>query len=51
MPDNGWTENANLDTAGFVWLSYDKNNQNDAAIVWISTQDNATVIALMRASR
>ena len=51
MPGNGWTEQANLNTAIFNWRFYTKNSENDAAMVWISSQNGQTVFALMRASK
>jgi len=51
MPGQGWTEQANLNTGIFNWRFYTKNGENDAAMVWISSQNNQTVFALMRASK
>jgi hypothetical protein len=53
MAANGWTEAGWFEVPGQMsWGSFTKNGQNDAAMVWVSTQGTSgTVIALWRASR
>ena len=51
MPGNGWSEQGNLNTAVFNWRFYTKNGENDAAMIWVGSQNNQTVFALMRASK
>jgi hypothetical protein len=50
MPKNGWEENMWMETAGASWGAFSKNGERDNAIVWISTDGDYTVFALMRAS-
>jgi len=50
MPKNGWQENAWMDIQETSWGAFSKNNDRDDAIVWISTDGDYTVFALMRAS-
>jgi hypothetical protein len=51
MPDNGWDEIVNFDMAETRYFLYTKNSENDAAMVWVSSDDNKTVLALMRAAK
>jgi hypothetical protein len=52
MPAKGWSENSWMDTPQTSWGLFNKNNGNDAAMVWISTGENGkTIIALWRASK
>jgi hypothetical protein len=51
MPDNGWEEVMNFDMAETKYFLYTKDNETQAAMVWVSTNDNKTVFALMRASK
>jgi hypothetical protein len=51
MTSIGWTEAGWMEVQGTSWGMYNKNNENDAAMVWISTQDNNTVIAMWRATK
>lgn len=50
MPDNGWDEMGWFDIQEAAWGMYTKNNEKDAAYVWMSKEDNNTVIAMMRAT-
>jgi hypothetical protein len=51
MPDNGWQENMWMDAGGMSWSFYQKNNEQDGAMIWIATDDGTTIIALMRATQ
>ena len=51
MPAKGWTETAWIEVQGMVWGSYTKNGENDAAMVWTSSQEGKTVLALWRGTR
>ena len=50
MPDNGWDEMAWMDMMEIGYGMYMKNNEADAAMVWLSSSDGKTEIALWRAS-
>ncbi|HEY98519.1 MAG TPA: hypothetical protein G4O16_10125 [Dehalococcoidia bacterium] len=50
MPDNGWTEVMWMDAGDVAWGMYMKNNEKDAAYVWMMAEGGDTVIALMRAT-
>ncbi len=51
MPAKGWTEKGWMEVQEMHWGLYDKNNENDAAMVWINSQEGKTVIAMWRASK
>jgi len=52
MPSKGWDEISWMDTPQMSWGLFSKNNENDAAMVWISTGDDGkTVIAVWRAAK
>ena len=52
MPAKGWSEKSWIDTPEMSWGLFSKNNENDAAMVWISTgEDGRTVIAVWRAAK
>jgi hypothetical protein len=50
MPDNGWDEQMWADMGEIAYGMYMKNNEKDAAMVWISSEEGQTAIALWRAS-
>jgi len=50
MPKNGWQENVWMETSGASWGAFSKNGELDNAIVWIGSDEDYTVFALMRAS-
>lgn len=50
MPDNGWEEMGWFDMQETAWGFYMKNNEKDAAYVWMIAEGGDTVIALMRAT-
>ena len=50
MPDNGWDEQMWADMGEIAYGMYMKNNEKDAAMVWISSEGGDTMIALWRAS-
>jgi hypothetical protein len=49
MPDNGWDEMGWFDIQEAAWGMYMKNDEKDAAYIWMSGEDGKTVIAMMRA--
>jgi len=51
MPGQGWEEMGWMETPEMNWGMYNKNNEQDAAMVWIGSDDGKTFIALMRASK
>lgn len=51
MPDNGWEEMGWMEVPQMKWGGYSKNNENDAATVWVGSDNGETAIALMRASK
>lgn len=50
MPGNGWQETMWMETTEMTWGFYNKNNEQDAAMVWIGSEEGKTFFALMRAS-
>jgi hypothetical protein len=50
MPDNGWDEVVWMDMMEVAYGMYMKNNEADAAMVWLSSTNGDTQIALWRAS-
>ena len=51
MPAKGWEEKGWMDVQQMNWGMYDKNNEKDAAMVWVNSQEGKTVIALWRATK
>ena len=51
MPKNGWQQMMEMEVQDVAMLFYMKNNENDAAYVWVASEDGKTVFALMRASK
>jgi hypothetical protein len=51
MPAKGWTEKGWTEIEGMRWGMYDRNNENDAAMIWVNNQDGKTVIAVWRATK
>ena len=51
MPARGWEEMGWMEVPEMRWGIYNKNNENDAAMVWIASDDGKSVIALMRATK
>jgi hypothetical protein len=51
MPAKGWTEKGWMEMQEVYWGMYDKNNEKDAALVWIASQEGKTVIAMWRATK
>lgn len=51
MPKNGWQQTMEMEVQDVAMLLYAKNNEADAAYVWVGSEDGKTVFALMRASR
>ena len=50
MPDNGWDEQMWMEAGDIAYGMYFKNNEKDAAMVWISTEGGDTLVGLWRAS-
>lgn len=51
MPGKGWGQQAWMDMGEVSWGMYYKNDEKDAAMVWVSNQDGKTAIALWRATK
>jgi hypothetical protein len=51
MPAKGWAEQGWMEVQEMHWGMYNKNNENDAAMVWVTNQEGKTVIAMWRASK
>jgi len=51
MTAKGWAEQGWMEIQEMNWGMFNKNNENDAAMVWVSTQEGKTTIALWRASK
>lgn len=51
MPKQGWQEMGWMEVQNMNWGMYNKNDENDAAMIWMSSEDNQTIIAMWRASR
>ena len=50
MPDNGWDETMWLDAGEVAYGLYMKNNEKDAAMVWIAAEGGDTLVGLWRAT-
>ena len=53
MPENGWGQMDMMgwmEAPGVAWGMYLKNNEKDAAMIWMMEEEGETVIALMRAA-
>lgn len=50
MQDNGWDEMMWMDMMEVAYGMYMKNNEKDAAMVWLAEDDGNTLIGLWRAS-
>jgi hypothetical protein len=51
MPSIGWKEMGWMDMQGTSWGMYNKNDEKDAAMIWVSTQDKKTVIGMWRGTK
>ena len=51
MPENGWQEMMWMDAGEMSWGFYQKNDEQDGAMVWVAVDDGNSVIALMRATQ
>jgi hypothetical protein len=51
MPGNGWEEMGWMEVPQMKWGVYNKDNENEAATVWVGSDNGETAIALMRASK
>ena len=50
MPDKGWEEMGWMEVPDMSWGLFNKNNEKDAAMVWVALDDGNSVIAMMRAT-
>lgn len=50
MPGNGWEETFWMEMDEMRWGYYSKNNEQDAAMVWVGSDEGKTFVALMRAT-
>ncbi len=50
MPDNGWEEVMWMEAGDIAYGMIMKNNEKDAAMVWIATEGGDTLVGLWRAS-
>jgi len=51
MPAKDWEEVAWMDVQDTKWGMYYKNNENDAAMVWVASEEGNSIIAMMRAAK
>ena len=51
MSSEGWEQMGWMETPEMNWGMYSKNNEQDAAIVYIGLEDGKAFVALMRASK
>jgi len=51
MPDIGWQETMWMDAGEMSWAFYQKNDEQDGAMIWITADNGDSVIALMRATQ
>jgi len=48
MPDRGWEEKGWIEVLQMNTGTYTKNDENDVAMVWLSSQEGKTIIAIWR---
>jgi len=51
MPAKGWEEMGWMEVLEMSWGLYNKNDENDTAMVWMALDEGKGIIALMRASK
>jgi hypothetical protein len=51
MPGKGWTEMASMEVPDMLWSMYSKNNEQDVAAVWVSSDEGKNFLALWRAKK
>ncbi len=51
MPKNGWQKMMEMEVQDVSMFFYMKNDEDDAAYVWVASEDGKTVFALMRAMK
>lgn len=51
MGGQGWSEQGWMEAGMFYWGYFTKNSESDGAMVWTGTDNDKTVIALMRATK
>lgn len=51
MEDNDWEEMLWMDVADMKWGMFTKNNERDAAMIWVAAEEDNNVIAMMRATQ
>ena len=49
MPGKGWEEMGWMEKAKMEWGMYSKNNEQDAAMIWIGDAEGDAFLAIMRA--
>ncbi len=49
MVSSGWQEMGWTEMPEMNWGMYTKNNEEDAAMIWVATEEGKTMFALMRA--
>ena len=50
MPENGWDEIMWMDAGEMSWAFYQKNNEQDGAMIWVTADNGNAIIAMMRAT-
>jgi len=50
MPENGWEEMMWMEAGEAGWAFYQKNDEQDGAMVWVAADNGNCIIALMRAT-
>ena len=51
MPNKGWEEKGWMEVQQMNWGMYTKNDEKDAAMVWINSEEGKTVVALWRGTK
>ena len=51
MPDQGWDEMMWMEAEGVAWAYYTRNGERDGAMFWVTSDENKTIFALMRATQ
>jgi hypothetical protein len=50
MTGKGWQETAWMEMQEMSWGYYSKNDEQDAAMIWVGSEEDKAFIALMRAT-
>jgi hypothetical protein len=51
MPGKGWQQQGWMDTPEVSWGFFNKNDENDSAMIWITAEDSKTVFATWRGTK